>query len=334
MNIENLIFHKLEKKVGEQSAVTFREEVLPINEQSRQFVTAVTEAYERKSNIHWGVFDANVDSYPFQSMLDDYLQECSEGAFVNFSKRAVQHLQKEIDDKPLATGGYILFMHFIEDGMDFVICAILHDKEGFTIDPDTMALQERPHLAIDQLRVASRINATVWKKSSYEHYYVSFLQTSGDVSRYFKAFIGCTEEMSSGDLTQNAIDATRDHLKSLGLPEQEFNERFEMAMDHMMEKAKKKEPIELESLAKLVNEEDPDAFIQLASGDDYEVSRQFNGHKSSIKASSYVLLKNRDMTIRFHQSFWGHAVKWHANTGELIIKVPDDFMLELDGLDE
>ena len=334
MEILNLIFHKLEKSVGAQSSVSYREEVLPVNEQSALFVEAVTEAYNRKSNIFWGYFDANVDSYPLQSMLNDYLQECSSEAFVAFSKRAMGHLQKEIDDKPLATGGYILFVHFIEDDMDFVICAILHDKEGFTIDPDTLSLRESPHLDIDQLRVASRINATIWKNSSYDHFYVSFLHTSGDVARYFKEFIGCKEDVSSGDLTQRAIDATRDHLRTLGLPDEEFNERFDLAMDHMMSQAKRKEPIQLETLAKLVDDSDPGAFIERASGDEYEVSKVFNGHKGSINASGYYLMKNKDLTIRFHQRLWGHAVQWHPNTQQLIINVPDEFMLELNGIDE
>ena len=329
MHIENLIFHKLEKYVGEQSAVAYRDDVLPIDPQSMQFVEAITNAYNKKSNIFWGFFDDNADSYPFQTMLDDYLQELSSERFVAFSKRAMEHLQKEIDDTPLATGGYIIFLHYIEDEMDFVICAILQDKHGFTIDPDTLLLKESPQLDIDQLRVASRINATVWKLSKYVNHYVSFLHTSGDVSRYFKSFIGCTENISSGDLTQAAIEATRDHLRSLELPEQVFNERFETAMNHMMDKAKRKEPIKLESLAELIDEDNPDAFIDLATSDDYDVSQSFNGHKSSISATAYHLFKNKDLTLRFHKSMWGRSIHWEPLTQKLVIEVPDKIAFEI-----
>ena len=329
MRIENLIFHKLEKYVGEQSSVAYRDEVLPINPQSMQFVEAITNAYNKKSNIFWGFFDDNADSYPFQTMLDDYLQELSPEAFVAFSKRAMEHLQKEIDDTPLATGGYIIFIHFIEDEMDFVICAILQDKHGFTIDPDTLLLKESPQLDIDQLRVASRINATVWKLSNFVNHYVSFLNTSGDVSRYFKSFIGCTENISTGDLTQAAIDATKDHLMSLNLSAAEYNERFETAMNHMMDKAKRKEPITLESLAEVIDEDNPDAFIDLATNENYGVSKSFNGHKSSISASKYHLFKTKDLTIRFHQSMWGRSVHWEPLTQKLIIEVPDKIAFEI-----
>lgn len=329
MRIENLIFHKLEKYVGEQSSVAYRDEVIPINQQSELFVQAITNAYNKKSNILWGFFDDNADSYPFQTMLDDYLQELSPEAFVSFSKRAMEHLQKEIDDTPLATGGYIVFIHYIEDEMDFVICAILQDKEGFTIDPDTLLLKESPQLDIDQLRVASRINATVWKISKFINHYVSFLNTSGDVSRYFKSFIGCTENMSSGDLTVAAIDATRDHLRSLALPEEVFNERFENAMNHMMDKAKRKEPIKLEGLAELIDEDNPDAFIDLATSDGYDVSQTFNGHKSSISATAYYLFKNKDMTLRFHKSMWGRSIHWEPLTQKLVIEVPDKIAFEI-----
>ena len=334
MDIQNLIFHKLEKKVGQKSAVTYRDEVLPKDEQTALFVNTITEAYNRKSNIFWGFFDANVDNYPFQSMLNDYLLELSAEAFVAFSKRAMEHLQKEIDDTPLATGGYIVFIHFIEDGMDFVICAILQDREGFTIDPDTMLLRESPHLDFDQLRVASRINATVWKHRTHENHYVSFLHTSGEVSRYFKSFIGCTENTSTGDLTQKAIDATRDHLKSLNLPDEEFNDRFEQAMGHMKEKAKNKEPIDLKTLAHVVSEDDPDAFMSLATSDEYDVSPVFNGHKSSIDASTYRLFKTKEMTVRFHQALWGYAVHWDPETNELTIQVPDSMAAEINAMEE
>ena len=333
MHIENLIFHKLEKYVGEQSTVAYRDDVLPIDPQSMQFVEAITSAYNKKSNIFWGFFDDNSDSYPFQTMLDDYLQELSPDAFVAFSKRAMEHLQKEIDDTPLATGGYIVFVHFIEDEMDFVICAILQDKHGFMIDPDTLLLKDSPQLDIDQLRVASRINATVWKMSSYVNHYVSFLNTSGDVSRYFKSFIGCTDNVSTGDLTLAAIDATRDHLSSLNLSAAEYNERFEQAMNHMMDKAKKKEPIKLEGLAELIDEDNPDAFIDLATSDGYDVSQSFNGHKSSISASAYHLFKTKDLTIRFHKNMWGSSVRWEPLTQKIIIEVPDKIAFEINQIE-
>ena len=68
------------------------------------------QAYYRKSNPNYGVFNSNTTTYPYQTMLKSYAN--GDLSFLQFTQSAMNHLFGIIDNVSQATGGYVVFAHY------------------------------------------------------------------------------------------------------------------------------------------------------------------------------------------------------------------------------
>ncbi|WP_205410684.1 nucleoid-associated protein, partial [Pseudomonas aeruginosa] len=67
-------------------------------------------------------------AYPFSGWLGEYLE--ADRDFVGFSREAVEHLQKLMEESNLSTGGHVLFAHSQQGMTDYLAIALLHHSEG------------------------------------------------------------------------------------------------------------------------------------------------------------------------------------------------------------
>lgn len=63
MNLNNIIVHKLNKQAQGNERLELRENCLPIGERETEFITNLKQAYYRKSNPNYGVFNTNTGAY-------------------------------------------------------------------------------------------------------------------------------------------------------------------------------------------------------------------------------------------------------------------------------
>jgi nucleoid-associated protein len=217
LNLKSIIVHRVSKNRGEKARVKLRTEEWPITEKHIEFVTMVKEVYYKKSNPIWGVFDKNEEQYPFQLLVKNYLS--GKNDFMSFSIKAIEHFEFTITDIPQATGGYVLFAHF-HDNFDFIMTIVLSHKSAFNID-DQLDLNKLLSLDIEKLDVANFLNIKRWRDS--EETYLSFTPGRKEVSRYFKKFIGCTDQISSKQQSIRLKKALLDYFNKLEIPEDEKN---------------------------------------------------------------------------------------------------------------
>ena len=79
MNLNNIIVHKLNKQAQGNERLELRENCLPIGERETEFITNLKQAYYRKSNPNYGVFNTNTGAYYWR----DHSQWQTETIIVN-----------------------------------------------------------------------------------------------------------------------------------------------------------------------------------------------------------------------------------------------------------
>lgn len=115
MNLNNIIVHKLDKQAQGNASLELRANVLPNGDKEVEFITNVKQAYYRKSNPNYGVFNANAGAYPFQTLLRTYADDNSQ--FYQFTENAMNHLLGIINAVPQA----------VRENRSFIIYGTGHD---------------------------------------------------------------------------------------------------------------------------------------------------------------------------------------------------------------
>src|SRR5690606_547575 len=141
---------------------------LPVNQAMENLMADLNDSYNAKQGKAWGFFHEESGAYPFSGWLKAYLD--SEQDFTAFSRQAVEHLQKLMEESNLSTGGHVLLAHYQQGMTDYLAIALLHHSEGVTV---TEALEGAPakHLDDGQMQLAARINIAAWqhRRRSKQH---------------------------------------------------------------------------------------------------------------------------------------------------------------------
>ena len=330
MNVNALVIHKLEKRQQGNAKLTKAKKQLTITAVHQAFMSELKDAYYKKSNPIYGVFDAAADSFPYQKFIGDYL--AGKITFLEFTDKAVTHFETIINGIPQATGGYVLFCDF-ETTDKFITAIVLNDKESYFIT-ETLDISNEFILDIGKLDVANFVNCSKWQEG--QDVYLSFTKGKKDVSNYFKTFIGCTDFTSAKESSENLKRALTDYLRQEGMDAAAIEQTKAAIFSYCERQMKKKEDIHLDFVSSLINQEEPEKFREFAAGESYQVSAAFKGH-SSLRSLKYYSYKSKDLVIEFDSKLLGDKVIYDQKKDQLIIKqVPADLKQQLgvDGKNE
>ncbi|WP_139845801.1 nucleoid-associated protein [Acinetobacter baumannii] len=69
------IVHKLEKEVNTtgETTLTLRNSPLAVNDSAQRLIDAIHEKYSKLTGKSFGTFESNLDNYPTQKYLKEYL---------------------------------------------------------------------------------------------------------------------------------------------------------------------------------------------------------------------------------------------------------------------
>lgn len=327
MEISSVIVHSLHKDRGAESVLQLREAALSLeSERTLHFVSSMSRIYG-KSSKDYGVFDPNRDTYPFQGMLTDHVENgCN---FVQFTHRAARHFKEIIDREALATSGYVVFGRY-RTTSDYLIVVMLNDKAGYAIDHSTLDIVEAIYLDLDKIDVACFVNLHKWRGG--EETYLSFAKGKKDISQYFLEFMGCTDRKPSRESSEKLVEALDAYLETKDLTPDEKQEVKEKVAVHCEETMKRGDPIELRRISFVVNEDEPEEFAEFASSDEYGVSSSFDGHKNTIIRLQKISYKGKDLSINFSRHLVDRTIHYEQETNRIIITdVPQELAQQFQG---
>ncbi len=261
MPIRHCIVHLIDKKPdGSPAVLHARDAELAASDAIENLLADLNDSYNAKQGKAWGFFHGESGAYPLSGWLKQYLDE--EKDFTAFSRVAVEHLQKLMEESNLSTGGHILFAHYQQGMTEYLAIALLHHSEGVAVNAELDVMPSR-HLDLGQLHLAARINLSEWKNNQNSRQYISFIKGKNGkkVSDYFRDFLGCQEGVDGPAETRTLLKAFTDYVEIEDLPEESAREKTHALLDYATTQTKLGQPLSLQELSQTLDEDRPQAFL-------------------------------------------------------------------------
>jgi nucleoid-associated protein len=320
MPIRHCIVHLIEKKPdGTPAVLHARDSELGDSQPIETLLADLNESYNAKQGKAWGYFHEESGAYPFSGWLSQYMDGNQD--FTGFSRQAVEHLQKLMEESNLSTGGHVLFAHYQQGMTDYLAIALLHHSNGVAVT-DALDVREAKHLDLGQLHLATRINLSEWKNNQQSRQYISFIKGKNGkkVSEYFRDFIGCQEGVDGPGETRTLLKAFSDYVESEDLPEEKAREKTSALVGYASSQARIGEPMSLEELSGVIDEERPRAFYEHIRNKDYGLSPEIPADKRTLNQFQRFTGRAEGLSISFESHLLGSKVEYDEARDMLIIR--------------
>ncbi|MGE8329283.1 nucleoid-associated protein YejK [Pseudomonas urmiensis] len=320
MPIRHCIVHLIDKKPdGSPAVLHARDNELGASDAIENLLADLNDSYNAKQGKAWGLFHGESGAYPFSGWLKQYLSK--EKDFTAFSRIAVEHLQKLMEESNLSTGGHVLFAHYQQGMTEYLAIALLHHSDGVAVNAELDVTPSR-HLDLGQLHLAARINLSEWQNNQASKQYISFIKGKNGkkVSEYFRDFIGCQEGVDGPGETRTLLKAFSDFVESEDLPEESAREKTQTLVDYATSQTKMGEPVTLEELSSLIDEDRPKAFYDHIRNKDYGLSPEIPADKRTLNQFRRFTGRAEGLSISFEAHLLGSKVEYDEEAGTLIIK--------------
>lgn len=320
MPIHHSIVHLIEKKPdGSPAQLHLRDRELGDSPAIDNLLGDLNENYNAKQGKAWGLFHDESGAYPLRGWLSAYLD--GESDFTTFSQRAVEHLKNLMEQSNLSTGGHVLFAHYQQGMSDYLVIALLHHSEGVAVS-EALEVTPAKHLDLNQLHLAARINISEWHNNQQSRQYISFIKgrNGKKVSDYFRDFIGCQEGVDAPNETRTLLKAFSDFVESEDLAEEQTWEKTSTLVDYATTQARLGEPIALEELSGLIDEDRPRAFYEHIRNKDYGLSAEIPPDKRTLNQFRRFTGRAEGLSISFEAHLLGSRIEYDEDRDTLIIR--------------
>lgn len=320
MPVLHSVIHKIDKQPDGSPAVLFLGGAEQVESQARDdLMCQFNESYNASAGKGWGFFHAESGAYPLSGWLAKYLAGTDD--FLSFSTIAVEHLTKLMEESNLTTGGHALFCHYQQGLTDYLIIALVQETEAVTMTEE-LHLMTVKRLDLDHIRLAARINLSEWKNNPQSRQYISYLKgkQGRKVSEYFRDFIGCQEGIDGPGETRTLLKAFSDFVESEDLGEESAREKTQTLVSYSMAQAKMGEPIALNELSELINEDQPKAFADFIKAADYGLSDTLPPDKKTLNKFRRFTGRAEGLSISFEQHLLGSKIEFDEAGGTLTLR--------------
>ncbi|WP_426248380.1 nucleoid-associated protein, partial [Pseudomonas sp. TWR3-1-1] len=155
MPIRHSIIHQIDKKPGGSPAVLHVSDTELVESQATEnLLNDLNIAYNAKTGKGWGFFHAQSGTFPLSGWLQTFIDG---GNFIEFSRTAVEHLTRLMEESNLSVGGHVLFTHYRQGLTDYLVIAMLQQSESVTVNAD-LSVTPSKHLDFGNIHLAARIN--------------------------------------------------------------------------------------------------------------------------------------------------------------------------------
>lgn len=320
MPVLHSIIHKIDKKPDGTPAILHYSGAELDDCQARDdLMHQLNEAYNAKAGKAWGFFHPESGAYPFSGWLNKYL--AGNDGFISFSDGAVEHLTKLMEESNLSVGGNALFCHYQQGLTEYLTIALVQEAEA-VIMTDSLTLVPVRRLDLDHVHLAARINLSEWKNNPDSRQYISFIKGKNGrkATDYFRDFIGCQEGIDGPGETRTLLKAFSDFVESEDLGEESAREKTHILVSYSMAQAKMGEPISLDELSELIDEDQPKSFADFIRNKDYGLSPTIPADKKTLNKFRRFTGRAEGLSISFEAHLLGSKIEFDEAGGTLTLR--------------
>ncbi|MDZ5601702.1 nucleoid-associated protein YejK [Pseudomonas sp. RP23018S] len=330
MPIRHAVMHFIDKKPdGSPAALHLANHSLPTSEAIDGLLFDLNGTYNAKTGKAWGFFHGESGAYPLSGWLSKFVSGKME--FIEFTRIAVEHLTRLMEESNLTVGGHVLFAFYQQGMTEYLTIAILQQVETVTIGEDLTVSVSR-HLDTNALQLAARINISEWKSNPASRQYISFIKSKGGrkASAYFADFLGCQEGVDGPSETRTLLKAFSDFVESEDMHEDIAREKTHTLVEYAASQIKIGEPITIDELSSLIDEDRPRAFFEHIRNKDYGLSAEIPADKRTLNQFRRYTGRAEGMSISFEAHLLGKRVEFDKENACLTIKgLPTQLMDQL-----
>jgi len=320
MPVLHSVIHKIDKKPDGSPAVLILGGAEQVESQARDdLMSLLNESYNTTAGKGWGFFHAESGAHPLSGWLAKYLAGGSD--FLDFSVTAVEHLTRLMEESNLTTGAHALFCHYQQGLTQYLVIALVQETEAVTMTEE-LHLMTVKRLDLDHIRLAARINLSEWKNNPQSRQYISYLKGKQGrrLSEYFRDFIGAQEGVDGPGETRTLLKAFSDFVESEDLGEESAREKTNTLVSYAMAQAKLGEPLTLDELSEVLDDEQPKAFADFIREKDYGLSASLPPDKKTLNKFRRFTGRADGLSISFEQHLLGSKVEFDEAGGTLTLR--------------
>lgn len=321
MPILHSIIHRIDTASGETPALTPAGEELASSPAVDDLLAGVNDAFNAKPKA-WGHFvDATPEgevSSPFATELADYLDGGRD--FATFSRDVAKRLADLIADHLTLSGDLLMVDQRVGDAR-YLSLALLHHRSGFGVD-DSLAVVPVRQLNLTQMSLAARLDIHQWRGDSPSKQYLSWTRDRGGkkLAEGFAALLGAAEGVDATGETRTLLKAFSDYVEQEDLPEEASREKTDALIDYASDQARRGEPITLEELSEVLDEQQPKAFYDHIRHADYGLSPEIPPDRRTLNQFRRFTGRSGGVSISFDSHLLGSSVEYDEDQDRLIIK--------------
>ena len=320
MPVRNMILHQIDKKPDGTPAVLLTNfKAMDESQAAEDMLADVNESYNAKTGKAWGFFHAETGAHPLSGWLSAW--RAGGKTFTEFSQVAVEHLTRLMEESNLTTGGHVLFAHYQQGMTEYLVIALLQQSDCVGVNERLEVVPVR-RLDLDHIHLAARINLSEWKNNPASKQYISYIKgkKGRKVSEYFRDFIGCQEGVDGPGETRTLLKAFTDFVESEDLPDESAREKTHALVSYATSQAKLGEPISLDELSSLIDDDRPKAFYDHIRAKDYGLSPEIPADKRTLNQFRRFTGRADGLSISFEAHLLGDKIEYDDTAGALMIK--------------
>lgn len=252
---------------------------LSIKEPIQRVVDSMYNLYNKRPSKAYGKFSDSPNAGPTRANLEEYLSSPTPD-FASLTEKMMDTLKLRASARSAAGAGHVFFVHFSRQGEgSYLMVAILNDRLGAALTK-TYDVQDVTHLDMDGFRFAGRIHLDAWANNDPR--YIGFLKGKGDVSEYFKEFLGCDTTLQNRQDTNILVETIKRFAESEGMNA--------TARDNFLDRAKRicersaiaREPIDFTTLSNELFPIAPERLMTALGDPALKLSDGFVPHRGAL----------------------------------------------------
>ena len=140
------------------------------------------------------------------------------------------------------------------------------------------------------------------------------------INEYFRDFIGCQEGIDAPSETRTLLKAFSDFVESEDMVEDAAREKSHTLVSYSMAQAKLGEPITLDELSSLIDEDRPKNFYDFIKTKHYGISETLPPDKKTINKFRRFTGRAEGMSISFEAHLLGDKIEFNEAGGTLTLR--------------
>jgi nucleoid-associated protein len=321
--IKNIAIHDLKKSEAGFDVVPGKGG-LAVTETIQEVIDGLHGLYAKRGSKSHGRFSTDADNYPTQTHLQAYLVgRRSARDFATLTGRLMATLRIQAQRKPGATGGHVFFAHVEREGQEFLLVTIVNDKLGAAMTQDLDVRRVR-HLDIDGFRFAGRIDISAWVGRAPR--YIGFLKGKGDVSDYFREFLGCEITLQDREDTVALVSALKRFADEQGMEAEVRDQFLRQAKTICDRSARDNAELDFTAFANELTPDSPDVLRALLTDPDLHLNDGFVPDRRALGTLVKFKAKTTSWTLEFErEALTSRDIQFNAEANSLTItNLPDD----------